>query len=102
MLQPELPGPPVSAATHSPAATRSSVRLWLAPPFTLFVFLLHIAVTMSRPAQLFGDPGTGWHLATGRYILDTGSIPRADMFSFTAFGRPWVSYSWLFEAAGAA
>jgi hypothetical protein len=34
------------------------------------------------------------HLATGRLILDDG-IPRADPYSFTAPGHPWVVQSWL-------
>ncbi len=34
------------------------------------------------------------HLATGRLILD-GSFPRADPYSFTALGEPWVVQSWL-------
>src|ERR1700704_3874226 len=34
------------------------------------------------------------HLATGRLILDHG-IPRADPYSFTAPGHPWVVQSWL-------
>lgn len=35
------------------------------------------------------------HLATGRLILDRGSIPGTDPFSFTAGGEPWVVQSWL-------
>ncbi len=34
------------------------------------------------------------HLRTGRWIIQNG-LPRADMFSFTAAGRPWVPESWL-------
>lgn len=34
------------------------------------------------------------HLATGRLILDSGSIPSADPYSFTAFGTPWTVQSW--------
>jgi hypothetical protein len=79
----------------------SPLRRWLAPPFTAFVFLLHPVVTLCRPLVVFGDPGTGWHLVTGRYILETGSIPARDLFSWTAAGHPWISYCWLFEVAGA-
>src|SRR5262249_61264021 len=53
------------------------------------------------PAGQLQAPGTGWHLATGRYILATHSIPHHDIFSFTASGRPWVTYYWLFDTAGA-
>jgi hypothetical protein len=35
------------------------------------------------------------HLATGRLILDRGSVPSTDPYSFTAPGEPWVVQSWL-------
>ncbi len=42
-----------------------------------------------------------WHLRTGRLILETGSIPTVDPFSFTAEGRPWAVQGWLFDASTA-
>lgn len=36
-----------------------------------------------------------WYLKSGEYIVQTGSIPRGDPFSFTAQGRPWVNHMWL-------
>ena len=85
-----------------PAPRPSRVRAWLALPFTALVFLIHPIVALTRPAAVFQDPGTGWHLVTGRWILDTRAIPRDDFFSYTAAGNPWITYSWLFEAGGAA
>lgn len=38
------------------------------------------------------------HLATGRLILDTGSVPSVDPYTFTAAGEPWVVQSWLASA----
>ena len=35
------------------------------------------------------------HLATGRLILDSGSVPTVDPYSFTAPGEPWTVQSWL-------
>jgi len=32
----------------------------------------------------------GWQLAAGRYIVETGQIPRHDVFSYTAAGKEWV------------
>jgi hypothetical protein len=86
--------------TSSPRASR--LRLWLAPPFTALLFLIHPFVALTKPAAVFQDPGIGWHVVTGRYILATGTIPHEDIFSFTAAGRPWISYFWLFQAGAAA
>jgi len=38
---------------------------------------------------------TWWHLATGRYILQSHAIPHADPFSSTVAGKPWIAHEWL-------
>ena len=43
------------------------------------------------------DSDTWWHLATGRLIAATGSVPRVDPFSYAAAGTPWINRQWLFE-----
>lgn len=45
------------------------------------------------------DPDLFWHLANGRLILETRSIPRADPFSFTMAGKEWVCHEWLTEVS---
>ncbi len=42
------------------------------------------------------------HLATGRLILERGSVPSADPYTFTAAGEPWVVQSWLVSVLYAA
>lgn len=46
-----------------------------------------------------GDNSFLTHLATGRLILDTGSVPSVDPYTFTAPGEPWVVQSWLVSVA---
>lgn len=41
------------------------------------------------------DPDYWWHTRTGQLILETRALPRADVFSFTAPGQPWVTHEWL-------
>ncbi|MCS6939390.1 MAG: hypothetical protein NZM94_08975 [Roseiflexus sp.] len=36
-----------------------------------------------------------WHMATGRIILETGTIPQVDMFSYTRTGEPFFNQGWL-------
>ena len=38
-----------------------------------------------------------WHLASGRWIVEHGRIPRTDPFRFTSHGAPWVDHEWLFQ-----
>jgi hypothetical protein len=69
--------------------------------FGVTFLLLHLGVALLRREAVVSDPGIGWHLATGRLILATGTLPRVDQFSFTAAGRPWINYYWLFEIVSA-
>ncbi len=64
----------------------------------LVIFALAIFTYLSFSPNLFNDGDTSWHLAAGRLILDTGSIPDADPFSFTLRGHLWVAHEWLAEA----
>jgi hypothetical protein len=46
-----------------------------------------------------GDNSFLTHLSTGRLILETGSVPSSDPYTFTAVGVPWVVQSWLVSVA---
>ncbi len=70
----------------------------LLPPFAALLFSLHLAIAALHPTLAVLDPGTGWHLKTGAYIVGTGSIPVQDLFSWTMPDQPWVAYQWLFQA----
>ncbi len=41
------------------------------------------------------DPDLWWHLANGRLMVGTLSIPHLDVYSFSAAGQPWVMHEWL-------
>lgn len=60
--------------------------------FAAFAFMLIVPTALR-------DGDTGWHLATGAWIVANGSVPTTDPFSYTAFGRPWVAHEWLSELA---
>ncbi len=46
---------------------------------------------------IFGDPDTYWHIAAGRWMLENSAIPRADPFSHSMPGVPWIAHEWLSE-----
>ncbi len=60
----------------------------------LFVGVCQLLLFM-RPSFIFGDGSTGWHLATGFYILDKHVIPHQDFLSYSFAGKEWVAYEWL-------
>ncbi|HVG30920.1 MAG TPA: hypothetical protein VM864_14515 [Pyrinomonadaceae bacterium] len=65
-------------------------------PRRLIVFVM-LASVFTMTAGAIDDPDFWWHLRTGQLIFETRSIPRADVFSFTALGWGWVTHEWLTE-----
>jgi hypothetical protein len=64
------------------------------PAWVLGLPILLFAVYMSFRDTACLD--TGFHVATGEWILQHHSIPRTDPFSHTASGQPWIAHEWLF------
>jgi hypothetical protein len=48
-------------------------------------------------ARLLQDPGTYWHIAVGRFILEHHAIPFHEPFSYTMAGTLWTSNEWAAE-----
>lgn len=78
--------------THSDTRRRALLRLG-ATRGAVVGWLVVLIAAVSGAAAL-GDNSFLTHLTTGRLILD-GHFPRADPYSFTAHGEPWVVQSWL-------
>ena len=81
MEQPKGTGPDLSGTTFV-----------LATSFAAFAIVVVLSSALT-------DGDTGWHIATGAWIVAHGAVPQADPFSFTARGQPWVAHEWLSEVA---
>jgi hypothetical protein len=95
----ELPARIASPAFEGGGARSRLTDSRLAAAFSsrrLIVFVM-LASVFTMTAGAITDPDFWWHLRTGRFILETRSIPRADVFSFTAHGWEWVTHEWLTE-----
>lgn len=75
----------------------SGRQRWLLPYLGSVFFVGHIAFALVHHADALSDPGVGWHVAAGRLMVQTHAVARADVFSFTASGRPWIDYYWLVQ-----
>lgn len=72
------------------------MRIRSLPRFHVLVFLIAlIAVSALGLDKFADDPGVGWHLQTGNWILEHGTVPRVDPFLHATEARPWVSDQWL-------
>src|SRR4051794_35974885 len=67
--------------------------------FLLEALLLAPLLYMIAASFFFAqtDPDYWWHVRTGRLIWESGHIPTADPFSFTAANHPWITQEWLTE-----
>ncbi len=79
---------------HSSLTTRRRIPALPTSTLLQIVLLAGIFLLNFFPGT---DPDLWWHMATGRYIVDTGAIPRVDPFSYTAAGKPWIAHEWLAE-----
>jgi len=84
-------GPNAPAAEAPDASADSSARTAL-----LAVFAVAVVVVVDAAGKSF-DTDAGWHIASGRWMLDEGRLPRRDPFSWSALGEPWRLNSWLFD-----
>ncbi len=57
--------------------------------------LCMVAAALAIGLRPLSDNSFFTHLSTGRLIVDGGSVPSVDPYSFTAPGEPWVVQSWL-------
>lgn len=67
---------------------------------TLIVLVALFAGALLGTFQI-ANTSVGWHLSSGRWILDNRSFIHSDPFSFTSGQAPWVDHEWLFQVAAA-
>ena len=62
----------------------------------LWLLILLILIFGGPRDILLGDPGLGWHLRTGQWILENRQVPAHDLFLFLSNpDKPWVDSQWL-------
>ncbi len=62
---------------------------------SLFLLGLLLLVVLGSSLSPIRNYDYWWHLKTGSLILSRHEVPRADPFSFTSAGAPWVDHEWL-------
>jgi hypothetical protein len=74
------------------SASRSPWAFSLPLVIGMIVFVVLANVT---GLPLLVDPDSHWHVTVGRWILQHGSVPYTDTYSYTFTGRPWIAKEWL-------
>jgi hypothetical protein len=62
--------------------------------FFLALMVWLFGVGMGWKALLL-DGDTGWHIRIGEVILDQGSVPKVDPFSWSKAGAEWFAWEWM-------
>lgn len=72
-------------------------------PFLRSPTTVAIAVLFGLVCGAFEITNTsiGWHLASGRWMLEHHEILDHDVFSFTSDGAEWIDHEWLFQVVAA-
>ncbi|MFI5460698.1 MAG: tetratricopeptide repeat protein [Isosphaerales bacterium] len=87
---------PVRPAARSEPSGRTS---WVTRAADGCLIVLFLMLTFLLGAFPLKDTDIYWHLRTGDLIRQTGHVPRADIFTFSNAGRPWIDLHWLFQIA---
>lgn len=80
----KLRAAPLTSASNATSSKRDF--------FALGSFLLVAIVWLAVHPVM--DPDIWLHMAFGRTFLQSGEIPKRDIFSFTAIGNEWISSGW--------
>jgi hypothetical protein len=78
---------PIASGTNIRSLVRALVPL-LAGAGAYLIFL-------SIGEILLRDSDTLWQIRIGQWIVEHGAVPTTDVHTFTRFGQPWMSSSWL-------
>ena len=83
------------------SGNKASVFSRVLPSFGVLTLFLYPLAVLMYPAAMIKDPGIGWHLVSGQYMLENKVILNQDLFSFTKPGHHWITFEWLFQCFAA-
>lgn len=58
---------------------------------------LAFLAVFAMAARISVDTDTWWHLRAGQWILENGTVPQVDPFSYTRLGASWQYPGWMVE-----
>ncbi len=79
--------PPKISKTSAPLKDNPLYNYGLLVLFTVFIILF-------TTFKITGDDDVFWHLATGRYIVETHHVPSTDIFGYATEGQTWMPFEW--------
>lgn len=65
------------------------------PRYFYLITAIFLGAVFLLALHSIADYDTGYHLATGQYIVTHKAVPLYDIFSYTASGARWIAHYWL-------
>ncbi len=91
-------------STAAQPATTVPRRTWSARIFSLptvlgmaLVSMVFLITSSDRVVAPLKDPDIYWHLRDAWQLFRSGHFIRADSWTFTVAGKPWIDFEWLAE-----
>ena len=72
-------------------------RWYLLPSAAEILFILIFLRLVLNPGILLSDADTGYHIRAGEFIIQTGAVPKTDIFSHWTPALGWTAHEWLSE-----
>src|SRR5258708_33921548 len=85
----------MSISFANPIASGENVRSMARAAVPLFAGAAAYLIFLSMGEILLRDSDTLWQIRIGQWIVEHGAVPYTDVHTFTRFGEPWMSSSWL-------
>jgi hypothetical protein len=63
----------------------------------LLIYLMLFVSAGGSVVRSLVDPDVGWHLRNASELIRSGHFMRADSYTFTVAGKPWINFEWLGE-----
>ncbi len=57
-------------------------------------WILVLLVAIVSCIKFIYEPDIWWQIATGEWIIENGTVPKTDIFSYTYAGEPWINVKW--------
>lgn len=85
----------MSLSVAHPIANATNIRSLVRALVPLLAGVGAYLIFLSVGEILLRDSDTLWQIRIGQWIVENGAMPTTDVHTFTRFGEPWMSSSWL-------
>src|SRR5436309_9819496 len=85
----------MSISIAHPTANGTNVRGLVRALVPVLAGVAAYLIFLAMGEILLRDSDTLWQIRIGQWIVEHGAVPITDVHTFTRFGEPWMSGSWL-------